>query len=153
GTVGFSYARAVALIIALVIVYYAAFYLFLRAWLSSQALAAFGTLLAVKLQLFHWGVAPLCWQFPSALPLRHLFDLGFFACLLGHIATTKRRYLLGMCCAVGASLAWTIDVGVYMMVAMVFYILCLNWRLCIWAVGAAVAIGLIFLAGAQPQVL
>ena len=72
---GFSYENVLRLIIIGTLAYYVAVWAFLRYWLKSTLLAAFGFLLAVKLQMFHWGVLPLLWRYPSATPVRYLFDL------------------------------------------------------------------------------
>ncbi len=120
-TAGFDYPAAVALIVALALCYYMALYMFMRQWLASRALAAFGTLLVVKLQMFHWGVVPLVWQFPSATPLRHWPDIIFFVCVGRHIQTSQPRWLWAAALTVGFTLAWMVDVGAYMLAALLVY--------------------------------
>ncbi len=120
-SIGFDYPSAVVLIMAIVFMYYIALYFFARQWLMSRALAIFAVLLTVKLQMFHWGVAPLVWQFPSATALRHWPDIVFFVCVWRHIQTSKQQWLWAAATAVGFSLAWMMDVGMYMLCALLVY--------------------------------
>ncbi|MDO8675637.1 MAG: hypothetical protein Q7K71_05955 [Candidatus Omnitrophota bacterium] len=127
-TVGFDYPAAVMLVMAVTFLYYAALYVFVRQWLNSRALAAFGVLLAIKLQMFHWGVAPLVWQFPTATPLRHWPDIIFFVCLWRHIQTSQPRWLWAAAFTAGFALAWMVDVGVYMLAALLVYVAAFGYQ-------------------------
>lgn len=122
-TGGFDYGPAIVLIISTAIAYYLLAYTLLRRWLCSRAIATFGTLLAVKLQLFHWGVLPLVWRFPSATPLRYFPDVFFLLCILSHIRSGRKVWLWAAAVITGVSLAWVIDAGVYMLGALLVYTL------------------------------
>ncbi|MBI4309928.1 MAG: hypothetical protein HY591_06315 [Candidatus Omnitrophica bacterium] len=118
---GFDYPTAVKFIMTTVLLYYAGLYIFVRQWLNSALLAAFAVLLAIKLQLFHWGVAPLVWQYPSATPFRHWPDVIFFFCVWRHVQTFKQLWLWAAAVTVGFALAWMVDAGVYMLAAFLVY--------------------------------
>ncbi len=110
----FSYARAVQIMITLSAAYYFLYYGLWRYWTKSFALSLFAILLCLKLQFFHWGVVPLVWIFPSATPLRSLWDVFLLLCILRFIQNFDLRWLLAASLFCGLGLVWTLDVGVYM---------------------------------------
>ncbi len=122
---GFNYHNVVALFIAATIAYYIVFYALLRRWLGSALLASFGTLLAIKLQMFHWGVSPLIWQFPTATVLRYIFDLPVLWCIWQHIRTAEEKYLWIASAVCGVAAAYIVDTGVYLNMTFVFYLIAL----------------------------
>lgn len=150
-TVGFSYVNAYVLTIVLVMAYVMAFYFFLKHWLHSRAIAALGVLLAVKVSFFHWGVAPLVWQFPTATAFRFLPDIIFFFLLWQHVQKQQRRWLWGLAVVTGFACVWTIDVGIYLSAAFMVYVAFVGRRLLlplILVIGTSAGI---FLFIAQPQ--
>ena len=147
----FDYAGAVALIIGLSIAYYTGLYFLIVLWLRSRALGIIGVLLAVKLQMFHWGVAPLAWQFPSASALRHLPDIFFFAALWCYLQKKDMRWMIAAVVAAGFSLFWMMDVGVYLLAALCAGVLLINWRLMVVIIPLTLLTALTFLTVAQPQ--
>ncbi len=147
----FNYQGAVTLLIGLNLAYYAALYFFIVFWLGSRAVAVFGTLLAIKLQLFHWGVAPLVWQYPSATALRHLPDVIFFFAFWQYLQTQQRRWFYMSVVSVALSLCWMIDVGVYLMAALGAYLLLTQWKKVFIVVPAILFLAFCFLAILQPH--
>ena len=147
----FDYRGAVTFLICVNIAYYAGLYFFIIFWLRSKAWGVFGVLLAVKLQMFHWGVVPLVWQFPSATALRHWPDIFFFLFIWGHIRTLKRRWLLAACVTTGLSLFWIIDVGVYMLAALCVVVLLTRWRRFFIVTPTALLTAFVLLLIVQPQ--
>ena len=127
-TGGFNYAHAVSVIIYTGIIYYILLYVFLRCWLGSISIAAAGTLLSIKLQLFHWGVVPLVWVYQSPTPLRHFPDILFLFFLLRHIRTGRNFWLWSAVIINGLTLSWVIDAGVYMLAALLVYLAALAYE-------------------------
>jgi hypothetical protein len=121
-TVGFDYPGAVGLVIGMSFFYYTGLYFLLKYWLVSRALAFFGILLVIKLQMFHWGVAPLVWQFPTATPMRYFPDIVFMFLLWRHTQTLEKRWLKMLAATVGFALCWSIDVGVYLTATLMAYL-------------------------------
>ncbi len=119
---GLNYQNAVAILMWASILYFIGLYFFLRRWLASSLIAAFGTLLAVKVQMFHWGVAPIIWQFPSATVVRYVFDLPVLWLLWQHCQNPRAGYLWAAACLCGMSLAWMQDTGVYLLAAYYVYL-------------------------------
>ncbi len=111
---GFSYAHAVGIMIGLCAMYYFLFYGFWRYWTGSVLLSFFAVVLGIKLQFFHWGVVPLIWIYPSATPLRSLFDVFFLFFILRFTQDLSPRWLFAAAVVSGIGLVWTLDVGVYM---------------------------------------
>jgi len=118
---GITYAHVIEALCFLAVVYYAAFYYFLRWWLGTLP-AIFGVLLAVKLQMFHIGMSPLAWIFPGQSIVRHLFDVAVFACLLVFSRGGSELFLWLGAVAVGISLSLVFDTGVYMAAAFYAYL-------------------------------
>ncbi len=114
-------AHVIAVLCLLAIVYYAVFYYLLRSWLGTLT-AIFGVLLAVKLQMFNIGVNPLIWAFPAQSMLRHLFDVAVFFCLLFYAQGRGELFLWLAAAAVGISLSFVFDTGVYLLVALYAYV-------------------------------
>ncbi len=115
---GFSYTHAIAMMIGLSAAYYFLFYVFWRYWIGCFWLSFFALVLSIKLQFFHWGVVPLIWIYPSATPLRSLFDVFFLFFILRFTQTLSARWLLAAAIASGIGLVWTIDVGVYIFITL-----------------------------------
>lgn len=119
---GFSYQSVLTVLIALVTLYFIAFYWLLRTWLGSVLWAIFGVLLAVKLHMFHDGVAPVVWRYPSATVLRYVFDIIAFYAVSRHCVTYQRRYLWIAFAVAGISLAYMMDTGLYLLFALYVYL-------------------------------
>jgi len=118
---GVTYGHVIAVLCFLAIVYYSAFYYFLRFWLGILP-AVFGVLLAVKLQMFHIGVFPLIWAFPGQSILRHLFDVAVFFCLWCYARGQGEVFLWLAGALIGISLGFVFDTGVYMLGALYAYV-------------------------------
>jgi hypothetical protein len=119
---GFNYHNLVVILIGVTIAYYIGLYFLLRRWLGSILIAAFGVLLAIKLQMFHWGVSPLIWQFPSATVIRYCFDLMALYLLWRHCSTGNGRYLWWAAAACGIALGYMFDTGIYLTVTLYAYL-------------------------------
>lgn len=120
---GFNYENVLRWIIIGTLTYYVAVWAFLRGWLKSSLLAAFGLLLAVKLQMFHWGVLPVLWRFPSATPVRYLFDLLPLFFVYKHSISGREKYLWLAAAASGLMMAYMMEVGIYLTIAFDAYLL------------------------------
>ena len=119
---GFNYHNVVAILIAGTILYFIGLYFFLKRWLESALIAAFGVLLAIKLQMFHWGVSPLIWQFPSATVIRYVFDILALWLVWQHCSSGKRGYLWGAAVVCGVAWAYMCDTGLYLTAAFYAYL-------------------------------
>lgn len=86
------------------VIYSWSVYVFLRVWLRSTLLAGAGLWLAVKLQFFHGGLAPLPWAYPAATGLLHPFDMLVLVGLWRHARSSSPvwLWLSGVC----AGLSW-----------------------------------------------
>ncbi len=118
---GFSYENVLRLIIIGTLAYFIAVWAFLRYWLKSTLLAAFGLLLAVKLQMFHWGVVPVIWRYPSATPVRYLFDLLPIFFIYKHADCGREKYLWLAAATGGLMMAYCLEAGIYLMLAFYAY--------------------------------
>jgi hypothetical protein len=121
---GISYGHVVAVLCFLTIGYFIGLYYFLRSWLGILP-AIVGTLMAVKLQMFHTGVSPLIWTFPAESVLRHLFDVAVFAFLLAYARGKGEKYLWLAAAGIGLSLGFVFDTGAYMWAALLVYLVVL----------------------------
>ncbi len=92
---GFTYANVLRVIMGVNIIYYLGWYLLLRSWLKNTLIVIAGMLFAVKIQMFHSGVYPIVFTYPSETILRYMFDVAVFALMLGHLRTGKYFYLWG----------------------------------------------------------
>jgi len=124
---GFSYQNVLWVYVYATCFYFIAAYFLLRFWLGSFLLAAAGVFLSIKFQMFHWGVAPLIWEFLSATVVRYFFDMFFLFFILHHI-----RYrtwgLWAACLCSGISLAYMPDTGGYQWVVLCVYLGFLWWE-------------------------
>lgn len=62
---GMDYSRLVFMMFIAGVVYWGLLFFMLEWWLQSFWLAAFGVLLGLKMNLFHYGISPLGWLFPQ----------------------------------------------------------------------------------------
>ena len=118
----FDYASMVTVIMLLGLLYWCIGFLFLRSWLKNTFIAALGIFLTINLEMFHGGVSPVVWRFPSATVIRHIFDLGVFFALLQHSRTERKQYLWlasGFC---ALAIAYMLDTGVYLTVSFFAYL-------------------------------
>ncbi len=118
----FDYSAMVTVVMLLGVLYWCVGFIFLRKWLGNMFLAVLGIFLAINLSMFHGGVAPVVWRFPSATVIRHLFDLGVFFALLGHSRSEEKKYLwiASAFCAVG--IAYMLDTGIYLTLSYFAYL-------------------------------
>jgi hypothetical protein len=124
---GFSYQNVLWVYIYATCFYFIAAFLLLRFWLGSFLLAAAGILLSIKFQMFHWGVAPIIWEFLSVTVVRYFLDMFFLFFILHHIRH-RSWGLWAACICSGISLAYMSDTGVYQWVALCVYLLILGWE-------------------------
>ena len=99
---GFSYAHVFLFWMSGTILYFILCFIFLRRWLNSFVIALAATHLAIKFQMFHSGVIPFVFTYPSATVMRYFWDIVFFLILLRHLRTLSKRYLYGaaVCCGI-----------------------------------------------------
>jgi hypothetical protein len=122
---GFTYENVLRLIIIGTLAYFVAAWVLLRVWLKSRLLAAFGLLLLVKLMMFHWGILPVLWRYPSATPVRYLFDLIPVFLIYKHSTTGREKYLWLASAATGLMMAYILEVGIYLALGFYAYVLML----------------------------
>ncbi len=119
---GFDYPAMAFVVMALGVLYWCIGFMFLRVWLKNVFLAGAGIFLAVNLEMFHGGVSPLVWRFPSATVIRHLFDLGVFFALLQHSRSSDKKYLWIASLFCAAAIAYMLDTGVYLTLSFAAYL-------------------------------
>jgi len=106
-------------------IYFTALALLLRMILGNRLWATIGLILALCLQTFT-GVgrdpSVSLWMYPSSTVLRHIFDVWYFMALWLHVQS--RRVIWAVCCgiALGLSLIWELDTGIYILAVSSVYI-------------------------------
>ncbi len=118
----FSYPHVLWFWMGGTILYFVLTFIFLRCWLKSFALALIGTLLAIKFQMFHPGVAPFVFNFPSATVMRYFWDIVFFLFLWGHLSTFKKRYLYAAAICVALQIFCMPTCGYCLGIALLAYV-------------------------------
>lgn len=93
-TGSFDYHSVLRVMVVFVILYYFGVYRLLRYWLGSAMLAMIGFLILFRLQMFHTGVSPLVWIYPSTTPLRFGLDIVCLGLLLMHLRTANLKILM-----------------------------------------------------------
>ncbi len=114
---GLSYESLVLILMLGTIAYYIAGYFFMRAWVGSVAVATCVILFTIKLQMFHPGVAPIIFNYPSATVMRYPLDILLFFLMLGYLRNPQPKFLWGAALVCGFSAFYMIDTGVYMAMA------------------------------------
>lgn len=117
----FNYLGILSFEMALGAIYFCMFYLFLRIWIKARMAALVGVFAGMSVQMFHPGVFPLVWQFPSATVVRFWWDIPILLALLAHLRTGKVIYLWLASVGVGVALVWTLDAGVYLWLSLATY--------------------------------
>lgn len=121
---GFNYEHLLQLMVILGIIYYLGFYVLLRCWLGILP-AIFGVLLAVKLQMFHLGVTPISWAYPSEGILREFLDVAVFFNLWLYAKYEQEKFLWLAALLVGFSMSMVFDTGVYVLAGFYGYLVIL----------------------------
>ncbi len=150
----FDYVPMLSLIIALVMIYYVMAYVFVRWWLGSAWLALAAVVVAIRVNLMHFGVSPLVWIYPSASPLRSYWDILFFIAMLAYVRYTKTWMLMTAAFLSGVAVWWMTSTGLVLAVTLATALLLLALRrqitvmtaLLAGAVCAATAFALFFLS-------
>lgn len=119
----FSYHHAFLVIMWLTIMYFVMMYFFLKSWARSAVISFIAFLLAFRVHMFHYGVSPLIWIYPSATSIRFFFDIVFFMALLKHLRTSKTGYLLLAGVWAGMAIFWMTSTGVFMTATFFFYLI------------------------------
>ncbi len=119
---GFDYLPALKMIMTIVIVYYLLLYGLARWWFNSGLLALAVFLITFRLQMFHYGVSPLSWIYPSATPMRFGLDIVWLGFLLAHLRTGRMRFLYAAAIYSGAAVYYMISTGVYLAAAFYVYL-------------------------------
>lgn len=121
----FSYENILGVLITLSIIYYLLFYSFLRWWLGSSWLALMGVVFSLKYLVFYDEGVNFIWSAPSGSPMRFLFDIPFFICLLAWFRLKQRRYLFLAMAAAGAGMFYINDTGIYLLASAYAFLLSL----------------------------
>ncbi len=122
----FDYPSVLRTLIMAAMIYFIMFYLFLRSLTRNTAAAGAGLLAAIGFQMFHSGVYPVLWQFPSATAIRFFWDIPVLALLLAHARQGQTVYVLAGSCVTGIALMWMMDTGVYLYLAFSAYVVWTN---------------------------
>jgi hypothetical protein len=119
---GLDYTHAFMFLLWGTILYFVLCYVFLRLWLRSLGIAVAGTLLAIKFQMFHFGISPFVFTLPSATVIRYFWDIFFFLFLLGHLRSLRKRYLFAAAVCCGAQIFCMTTCGYCLTIAFMAYI-------------------------------
>jgi len=120
---GFNYENLFMLLVWVCIIYYVAAYVFLRSWLKSVPLVIIAMLIGLKTQMFHTGIAPFVFTYPSCLVLRNFWDVLFFLCIWGHLLTGRRLLLWAAALLSVLAEFNLVDTGVYLIGAFYVYLI------------------------------
>jgi hypothetical protein len=120
---GFSYYSVAMVLCVGTVIYYIGVYALARFWLKSIPVAMAMVLLLIKWQMFHPGVSPIIFNYPSATIWRYPLDIVFLFLLLSHLRRPDWRLLAAAAIVCGFSSFYMIDTGVYMSIAFAFYLL------------------------------
>lgn len=120
---GFNHLNILLVLNAWAIIYFVLWYFFLRTWTKSVAVAILAILVAVRVQMFHTGEYPITFTYPSATPIRFMFDIAAIWMVWGHIRTHQRRYLIIASVIAGAALYHMVSTGLYLLLALWAYVL------------------------------
>ena len=120
---GFTYLNAFLVIVWGCIIYFVLSFVLLRVWLGSLTLALAGILVAIRTNMFHPGVLPFPFTYPSATPIRYVWDILFFFLLFFHLRHRRREFLLGAGLVCGFSTFYLDSTGIFMTIALYAYLL------------------------------
>lgn len=132
----YNYVSLLATLMWLCIVYYVGWYVLLRKWYGSVLIAAAAIFAAFRVQMFHTGTFPFVFTYPSALPVRYIFDIVLFWLIWLHLHNPRQWYMVLMGLVCGASLFYMTDTGLYLTATFIFYglfyLLCPSLRRVVW---------------------
>ncbi len=149
---GFNYVPVLNLIMWGCIVYFILWFWLLRWWWGSGAIAMATVVAGIALQMFHPGVYPLVFTYPSTTVMRHPLDIVFFAGLLIYVRTDRWMWLVMSAVACGVSIFYLDSTGLSMLVAFAACLGVLGLRQPSLPPGLKLA-GLLALAGTLALVL
>ncbi len=118
-----SYGRLIQLSTLYACLYFSGVYLLMRLLVRRPLIAAAATGLAM-LQLFLGMSDAVVWVLPSLTVLRWAFDVWCFAALVRYRNTRRPVWAVLAGAAVGASLVFSTDTGLYLAAAVAFYGIC-----------------------------
>lgn len=119
---GFNYDNVLIIFIATTVIYMALLFVVVKKWLNSRLLAFLSVVYAVNWQMFHLGVWPVIWRFPSATVMRFCWDLPVLLAIFAYHRTQQKRYIALAAFLVGLALAWTLDAGVYLYLTFIVFL-------------------------------
>lgn len=120
---GVNYEHVLFVLIILSIVYFTACFFLLSYWLNNVLLALAGVILMIKLQMFHYGAAPIIWKYPNGTVVRYFFDIFFLWALFGFGRQKKIILLMLAGFMSGFSIFYVSDNGIYQAVTYYFFVL------------------------------
>ncbi len=132
----FSYEHFFQMLVDAHIIYYVLWYVFLRQWLKGRAWAIIAVLAGIATQMFHKGVFPLVFHYPSTTVLRFIWDVGVFLCLWRHAQTKRVPWLFAAATLVGFAIFYLSSTGLCLLLAFGAYVLgdlwfirrCVHWQ-------------------------
>ncbi len=118
---GFDYLPFLRMNVAFGILYFILFYCFTRVWLGSAILAFAAFLVVFRLQMFHYGVSPLCWIYPSSTPIRFGLDIVWLWFLWRHLQTGRILFLILAAAYSGFAVYYMTSSGICIIMTLYFY--------------------------------
>jgi len=120
---GLSYEHMLMVLMWMSIVYYITWFFLLRQWLGGMLIPMAGILFGIRSQMFHSLTFPLVYTYPSATPLRFLFDVAVFFLLWRHIKTQRSFFLSTAAACCGFMLFYMSAEGIFLTGAFYVYLL------------------------------
>ena len=120
---GLQFSHFLNAAVLLTIVYFILFYFLMAAWCKSRLLSFAAVCMAIKLHLFHTGVAPFVWAVPHQTLLRFLPDILILWALWKHLTFNKIKYLWAAAILEGMYLAYMLDTGFALLIAFYVYLI------------------------------
>ncbi len=119
---GFDYLTFLQVNMAFGIMYFILFFWVTRAWLGSTMLGFAAFLVCFRLQMFHYGVSPLCWIYPSSTPIRFGLDILWLWLLWRHLQTGRGIFLILAALYSGFAVYFMTSTGIFIVVTFFAYL-------------------------------
>lgn len=121
-----TYGRILQLSVLYGCIYFTGVYLLLRLLLRRPWMAAAGTGIAM-LQIFLGMQSAVVWVLPSLTVLRWAFDVWCFVALVQYRNNRRPVWAVVAGACVGLAMLFSLDTGIYLAAAVVFYLICGAW--------------------------
>jgi len=122
---GFSHEHVFLVLMTAVIFYYVLMFWFSLRWFKSAALTLAMMLWGIRVQMFHPGVYPFIFTYPSATVVRYFFDLFVLAAIFCHLQRGNPGWLWAAGLLSGFAVFYMDSTGVFLLAAFYAYLVCL----------------------------